>query len=61
MDEVKQWQSSPLDAIYSTIYLDCIHVKVRDAGAVRAKAVYLAIGVNMNGEKEVIGLWIAQT
>ena len=61
MDEVKQWQSRPLDAIYPMVYLDCIHVKVRDAGAVRAKAVYLAIGVNMSGEKEVLGLWIAQT
>ena len=61
MEEVKQWQSRPLDAIYPIVYLDCIHVKVRDAGAVRAKAVYLAIGVNMNGEKEVLGLWVAQT
>ena len=61
VDDVKQWQSRPLDAIYPVVYLDCIHVKVRDAGAVRAKAVYLAIGINMNGEKEVLGLWIAQT
>ena len=42
-------------------YLDCIHVKVRDAGAVCAKAVYLSIGINMNGEKEVLGLWVART
>jgi len=61
VDDVKQWQSRPLDAIYPVVYLDCIHVKVRDAGAVRAKAVYLAIGINMEGEKEVLGLWIAQT
>lgn len=61
IDEVKQWQSRPLDAIYPIVYLDCIHVKVRDTGAVRAKAVYLAIGVNLQGEKEVLGLWIAQT
>ncbi|HEY9276782.1 MAG TPA: IS256 family transposase, partial [Methylotenera sp.] len=61
VDDVKQWQSRPLDAVYPVVYLDCIHVKVRDAGAVRAKAVYLAIGINMNGEKEVLGLWIAQT
>ena len=45
-DEVKQWQSRPLDAVYPVIYLDCIHVKVRDAGSVRAKAIYLAIGIN---------------
>ena len=61
MEDVKQWQSRPLDAVYPVIYLDCIHVKVRDAGAVRTKAVYLAIGINMNGEKEVLGLWVSQT
>ena len=42
MDEVRTWQSRPLDALYPIVYLDCIHVKVRDNGAVRTKAVYLA-------------------
>ena len=60
-EEVKVWQSRPLDELYPILYLDCIHVKVRDSGAVRTKAVYLAIGVNMEGRKEVLGLWIAQT
>jgi len=60
-DEVKAWQSRPLEPIYPIVYLDCIHVKVRDTGAVRVKAVYLAIGINVSGEKEVLGLWIAQT
>jgi putative transposase len=60
-EEVKAWQSRPLEPIYPIVYLDCIHVKVRDTGAVRVKAVYLAIGINLNGEKEVLGLWIAQT
>jgi putative transposase len=60
-EEVKAWQLRPLDPIYPIVYLDCIHVKVRDTGAVRVKAVYLAIGINMDGEKEVLGLWIAQT
>ncbi|MDO8330508.1 MAG: IS256 family transposase [Fluviicoccus sp.] len=60
-DEVKLWQSRPLDPIYPILYLDCIHVKVRDSGAVRTKAVYMAVGVNMDGHKEVLGLWIAQT
>lgn len=59
-EEVKTWQSRPLDAIYPIVYLDCIHVKVRE-GAVRVKAVYLAIGITLNGEKEVLGLWLAQT
>ena len=60
MDEVKAWQSRPLDALYPIVYMDCIHVKVRDNGAVRVKALYLAIGVNLEGIKEVLGLWIAQ-
>jgi putative transposase len=47
IDEVKAWQSRPLDALYPIVYLDCIHVKVRDAGAVRVKAVYLALGINL--------------
>ena len=42
--------------MYPILYLDCIHVKVRDSSAVRTKAVYLAIGVNMEGYKEVLGL-----
>ena len=60
VDEVKTWQSRPLDPVYPIVYLDCIHVKVRE-GAVRVKAVYLAIGITMAGEKEVLGLWLAQT
>jgi len=59
-EEVKAWQARPLDPLYPIVYLDCIHVKVRE-GAVRVKAVYLAIGVTMAGEKEVLGLWLAQT
>jgi len=61
IEEVKAWQSRPLDALYPIVYLDCIHVKVRDAGTVRAKAVYLALGINLSGEKELLGIWIAQT
>jgi len=60
-EEVKAWQARPLDPLYPILYLDCIHIKVRDTGAVRVKAVYLAIGVNLVGHKEVLGLWIAQT
>jgi putative transposase len=61
MDEAKAWQGRPLESLYPIVYLDCIHVKTRDSGAVRAKAVYLALGINMAGEKEILGLWIAQT
>ena len=59
-DEVKAWQARPLEPIYPIVYLDCIHVKVRE-GAVRVKAVYLAIGITMTGDQEVLGLWLAQT
>jgi putative transposase len=61
IDEVKAWQSRPLDALYPIVYLDCIHVKVRDNGAVRVKAVYLALGIKLDGEKALLGIWIAQT
>jgi putative transposase len=61
IEDAKTWQSRPLDALYPIVYLDCIHVKVRDSGAVRVKAVYLALGINLTGEKELLGLWIAQT
>jgi putative transposase len=59
-DEVKAWQSRPLDALYPILYLDCIHVKVRDGGAVKTKAVYAALGVSLDGDKELLGLWIAE-
>ena len=61
IEEVKARQARPLDGVYPIVYLDCIHVKVRDAGTVRGKAVYLALGINLAGEKELLGLWIAQT
>ena len=61
LDEVNAWQSRPLDALYPIVYLDCIHVKVRDAGAVRVKAAYLALGINLEGSKELLGIWMAQT
>ena len=60
VEEVKAKQSRPLDAVYPIVYLDCIQVKVRDSGVVKAKAVYLAIGIDMKGNKEVLCLWIAQ-
>ena len=60
-DEVKGWQSRPLDALYPIVCMGCIHVKVRDNGAVRIKALYLSIGVNLEGMKEVLGMWMPQT
>jgi len=61
LDEVKTWQNRQLDAVYPIMYLDAIQFKVRDNGHVKSKAIYLAIGVKMDGLKEVLGLWIAQT
>lgn len=61
LDEVKTWQNRQLDAVYPIMYLDAIQFKVRDNGHVRNKAIYLAIGVSIEGYKEVLGLWIAQT
>ena len=61
LDEVKTWQNRQLEAVYPILYLDAIQFKVRDNGHVRSKAIYLAIGVTIEGYKEVLGLWIAQT
>ncbi len=56
-EEVKQWQNRPLDPVYPIVYLDAMCVKMRDNGHVQNRAVYVAIGVNLAGEKVVLGLW----
>lgn len=61
IEEVKVWQNRPLDALYPILYLDALQVKVRDGAHIRNKAIYLAIGINLGGTKEVLGLWVAQT
>lgn len=61
IDEVKAWQDRGLESFYPILYMDALQFKVRDGGQVRNKAVYLAIAVNMEGLKEVLGMWIAQT
>jgi putative transposase len=58
-DEVRQWQSRALDALYPIVYLDCLMVKTRESGSVNARAIYMAIGVNVQGHKEVLGLWVS--
>jgi transposase-like protein len=60
IEKVTEWQSRPLDAIYPIIYLDCIVVKIRQDKRVINKAVYLALGVNMEGHKELLGLWLSE-
>lgn len=59
MSEVDAWQSRPLDQIYPILYLDAIVLKVRDNGQVKNKALYLAIGITMEGNKEILGMWIS--
>jgi putative transposase len=60
-EDVLAWQSRPLDAVYTIVYLDALVVKVRDEGTVRNKAIYLAIGVTVHGTRDVLGLWIEQS
>jgi putative transposase len=60
MEEVKAWQNRSLDNIYPIIFLDCIVVKSREEGKVCNRSVYLALGVTMEGQKELLGIWIAQ-
>lgn len=60
MEEVKIWQARSLDEVYPILYMDALRVKIRDGGHVLNKAIYVAIGVNMEGKKEVLGLWAAQ-
>ena len=60
IDQVVEWQSRPLDAVYPIVYLDCIVVKIRQDKHVISKAVYLALGVNMEGHKELLGLWLSE-
>ena len=61
MEEVKAWQNRPLDSVYPIIFLDCIVVKSREEGKVTNRSVYLALAVNMEGQKELLGIWIAQS
>ena len=61
LDEVREWQSRPLDLVYPIVFFDALRVKIRDEGLVKNKAVYVALAYNGSGEKEVLGLWIEQT
>jgi putative transposase len=60
LDEVRAWQSRPLDSVYPVLYLDALQVKVKSQGRVTNKAIYLAFGVNLHGLKEVLGMWASE-
>jgi len=61
IEEVKEWQTRPLDQVYPVIFFDALRVKIRDEGLVKNKAVYVALAVTNSGEREVLGLWVEQT
>jgi putative transposase len=60
VEEVKAWQSRPLEEVYPIVYLDAMMVKIRDSGHVQNQAIYVVLGVDREGQKEVLGLWVAQ-
>jgi len=60
IEQVVEWQSRPLDEVYPIVYLDCLVVKIRQDRRVINKAVYLALGVNMEGHKELLGMWLSE-
>ena len=60
LEDVKAWQARPLEAVYPIVYLDAIHVKMRTSGHVQTQAVYLALALNLSGEKELLGLWVGE-
>ena len=61
VEDVRLWQSRPLETVYPILYFDCLFVKSRHEGAVKTKAVYVALGVTLTGEKELLGLWVSDT
>lgn len=58
---IREWQNRPLESVYAMVMLDAIHYKVREEGAVVKKAVYIAIGTDLEGKKDVLGLWVGTT
>jgi transposase-like protein len=60
IDQVVEWQSRPLDAVYPIVYLDCLVVKIRQDKRVINKAIYLALGIDMDGQKRLLGMWVSE-
>jgi putative transposase len=61
LEEVQAWQSRPLEELYVAVYLDAMQVAIRDQQVVRKKAVYIAVGVTLEGERDCLGIWIDKT
>ncbi len=60
IEQVREWQMRPLDEVYPIVYLDCLVLKIRQDKRVIKKAVYLVLGVNLDGQKELLGMWISE-
>jgi putative transposase len=60
-EKVRQWQQRPLETVYPILYLDALRVKIRVDGRVSNRCIYIAIGVNLEGKKETLCLWTAET
>lgn len=60
LPEAKEWQQRPLESIYAVVFLDAIHYHVRSEGRIIKKAVYIAIGINLEGRKSVLGMWVGE-
>lgn len=56
----KEWQQRPLESIYAVVFLDAIHYRVRSEGQIVKKAVYIAIGIDLDGKKDVLGMWVGE-
>jgi putative transposase len=61
MDDARAWQTRPLDDVYPVVFLDALVLKIRDGGTVQRKACYLALGINLDGDREVLGMWFQDT
>jgi putative transposase len=61
MDDVREWQQRPLDEVYPVVFLDALRLKIREGGSVQQRACYLALGVTVEGERDVLGIWFQET
>ncbi|MCA1701690.1 MAG: IS256 family transposase, partial [Actinobacteria bacterium] len=61
IEDVRAWQQRPLDDVYPVIFLDCLVLKIREGGTVQRRACYLALGVTVDGERDVLGMWFQET
>src|ERR1700694_2241199 len=61
LEDVRAWQQRPLDDLYPVVFLDCLVIKVREGGSVQRRACYLALGVTLEGDRDVLGIWFQES